>query len=89
MDCQVAAYGHGWEHGLTARRVLAKEKRKKQMKPSSKDQMKGYLHKIKGKVKEKAGQVTNNPNLAADGKNENRNGAVQQKVGQIERVLEK
>jgi uncharacterized protein YjbJ (UPF0337 family) len=59
------------------------------MKSSAKDQMKGYLHKIKGKVKEKAGQVTNNPNLAAEGKNENRSGAVQEKVGQIEKVFER
>jgi uncharacterized protein YjbJ (UPF0337 family) len=59
------------------------------MKPSTKDQMKGYLHKIKGKAKEKAGQVTNNPNLAAEGRKENRTGEVQKKVGQIERVFEK
>jgi uncharacterized protein YjbJ (UPF0337 family) len=59
------------------------------MKPSTKDQMKGYLHKIKGKVKEKAGQVTNNPNLAAEGRSENLTGAVQKKVGQLERVFEK
>jgi uncharacterized protein YjbJ (UPF0337 family) len=59
------------------------------MKPSTKDQMKGYLHKIKGKVKETTGQVTNNPNLAAEGKNEKLTGAVQRKVGQIEKVFEK
>ena len=33
------------------------------MKPSTKNQAKGKLHELKGKVKEKAGQVTNNPNL--------------------------
>jgi uncharacterized protein YjbJ (UPF0337 family) len=59
------------------------------MKPSTKDQMKGYLHKIRGNVKEKAGQVTNNPNLAAEGRNEKVTGALQKKVGQIERVFEK
>ena len=31
------------------------------MKPSTKDQIKGNLHEMKGKAKEKAGQVTNNP----------------------------
>jgi uncharacterized protein YjbJ (UPF0337 family) len=44
---------------------------------------------MKGKVKEKAGQVTNNPNLAAEGQNEKLAGKVQKKVGQIEKVLEK
>jgi uncharacterized protein YjbJ (UPF0337 family) len=88
VDGQVAADGRGQDLGFAARGVLSKETRREQMKPGAKDRMKGYLHKIKGKVKEKAGQVTNNPNLAAEGKNENRGGAVQEKVGQIERVFE-
>jgi uncharacterized protein YjbJ (UPF0337 family) len=44
---------------------------------------------MKGKVKEKAGQVTNNPNLAAEGQNEKLAGEVQKKFGQIEKVIEK
>ena len=44
---------------------------------------------MKGTVKEKAGQVTNNPDLKAEGKAENITGKVQKKVGQIEKVLEK
>jgi uncharacterized protein YjbJ (UPF0337 family) len=76
-------------NGLAARGVHSKDKRRKRMKPSTKDRMEGYLHKIKGKAKEKAGQVTNNPNLAAEGRKENRTGEVQKKVGQIERVFEK
>ena len=59
------------------------------MKPSTKDQIKGTLHVTKGKVKEKVGQVTNDPNLAADGKNETLAGKIQKKVGQIEKVFEK
>jgi uncharacterized protein YjbJ (UPF0337 family) len=59
------------------------------MKPSTKDQIKGTLHEMKGKVKEKAGQVTNNPNLAGEGQDENLAGKVQKKVGQIEKVFEK
>jgi uncharacterized protein YjbJ (UPF0337 family) len=66
-----------------------KEERKHQMKPSTKDQIEGTLHDLKGKVKEKAGKVTNNPNLTAEGQNENLAGKVQKKVGQIEKVLEK
>jgi hypothetical protein len=37
------------------------------MKPSTKDQVEGTLHEIKGNVKEKAGQVTNNPKVATKG----------------------
>jgi len=34
------------------------------MKRSTKDQIKGTLDEMKGKVKKKIGQVTNNPDLA-------------------------
>jgi uncharacterized protein YjbJ (UPF0337 family) len=40
------------------------------MNPSTKDEIKGNLHEVKGKVKETAGQVTNNHNLEAEGKAE-------------------
>jgi uncharacterized protein YjbJ (UPF0337 family) len=59
------------------------------MKPSTTDQIQGTLHELKGKAKEKAGQVTNNPNLTADGQSEKLAGKVQKKVGQIEKVFEK
>jgi uncharacterized protein YjbJ (UPF0337 family) len=32
--------------------------------------IKGTLHEVKGKIKEKASQVTNNPDLEAEGKAE-------------------
>jgi uncharacterized protein YjbJ (UPF0337 family) len=44
---------------------------------------------VKGKIKEKAGQVTNNPDLEVKGKAELIAGKVEKKVGQIEKVLEK
>jgi uncharacterized protein YjbJ (UPF0337 family) len=59
------------------------------MKPSTQDQTEGQLHELKGKVKEKVGQVTNNPDLAAEGQDENLAGKIQKKVGQIEKVFEK
>src|SRR5579864_3665588 len=59
------------------------------MKLSTKDQIAGKLREVKGKAKEKAGQLTNNPNLEAEGKGEKLAGKIQEKVGQIERVLEK
>jgi uncharacterized protein YjbJ (UPF0337 family) len=57
------------------------------MKPSTKGQVQGKLHELKGKTKEKAGQLTNNPSLTAEGKNEKLAGKVQKKIGQVESVL--
>jgi uncharacterized protein YjbJ (UPF0337 family) len=59
------------------------------MKPSTKDEIAGKVHEVKGNVKEKAGQVTNNPNLQGEGRDEKVGGKVQQKIGQVEKVLEK
>ena len=70
----------------TVRRVHPPEGN--QMKSSTKDQIRGKLHEVKGTVKEKAGQVTNNPDLEADGRNEKVTGTVQKKIGQIEKVFD-
>jgi uncharacterized protein YjbJ (UPF0337 family) len=59
------------------------------MKPSTEDQVKGALHEVKGAVKQKAGQIINNPDLEAEGQGEKIAGTVQKKVGQIEKVFEK
>lgn len=59
------------------------------MNQSTKDQAEGKFHEVKGAVKEKAGQVANNPDLEAAGKDEKIAGKVQGKVGQIEKVFEK
>jgi uncharacterized protein YjbJ (UPF0337 family) len=59
------------------------------MKPSTKDQAEGKFHEVKGKVKEKAGHLTNNPDLEAKGTAERLAGKVQDKIGQVEKVLEK
>jgi uncharacterized protein YjbJ (UPF0337 family) len=59
------------------------------MKPSTKDKLEGTLHEAKGKVKEKVGQVTNNPNLETEGQGEKLAGKIQKKVGQVEKILEK
>jgi uncharacterized protein YjbJ (UPF0337 family) len=63
--------------------------RRKQMNPSTKDEIKGTVHEVKGKVKETAGKVTNSPNLQAEGNAEKNAGRVEKKVGQIEKVFEK
>jgi uncharacterized protein YjbJ (UPF0337 family) len=59
------------------------------MKPSTKDQVEGKFHEMKGKVKEKTGQVTNDPDLMDEGTAEKVSGTVQKKIGQVEKVFEK
>jgi uncharacterized protein YjbJ (UPF0337 family) len=58
------------------------------MKPSTRDKAKGTFHEVKGKVKEKVGRATNNPDLEVEGQVEQIGGKVQKKIGQVEKVLE-
>jgi len=57
------------------------------MKDSTKDQVEGKLHEVKGAIKKKAGKIINSPGLQAEGQIEKTAGKVQQKVGQIEKVI--
>ena len=57
------------------------------MKSSTKDKVKGTFHEAKGKVKEVAGKITDNPELEAKGKAEKIAGKAQEKVGQVKKVL--
>ena len=59
------------------------------MKPSTRDEIKGKFHDLKGKVKEKAGQLTNDPDLEAEGQAEKIAGKVQTKIGQVKKVFGK
>jgi uncharacterized protein YjbJ (UPF0337 family) len=59
------------------------------MNPSTKDELEGKLHEVKGKVKEAAGHAVGNPDLEDEGTAEKLGGKVQKKAGQIEKVLEK
>jgi uncharacterized protein YjbJ (UPF0337 family) len=59
------------------------------MNPSTKDEMKGKFHEVRGKIKEKVGQITRNPELENEGNAEHIAGKVEEKTGQIEKVLEK
>ena len=52
------------------------------MKPSTIDNAEGKFHEMKGKVKEKAGQLTNNRDLEAEGNVEKAAGKVQGIIGQ-------
>jgi len=57
------------------------------MKTSMKDKVKGTFHEAKGKVKEMAGKVSDNPKLEAKGKGEKIAGKAQRKIGQVKKVL--
>ena len=59
------------------------------MKSGTQDQMEGTFHKIKGKVKEIAGELNDDPKLEAEGTGEKIDGEVQGKIGQIKKVLGK
>jgi uncharacterized protein YjbJ (UPF0337 family) len=59
------------------------------MDDSTKDKAEGALHDLKGTVKEKVGQLTNNPNLEDEGTDEKIAGKIQKKVGDVEKVFEK
>jgi len=58
------------------------------MKNSTKDKMQGGAREIKGKLKEAAGVVTDNPRLKSEGRAEKIAGKVQKKIGQVRTVLE-
>ena len=49
----------------------------------NKDEVKGKAKQIKGAIKDKVGEVTNNPSLEAEGEAERREGKVQEKLGKV------
>jgi uncharacterized protein YjbJ (UPF0337 family) len=57
------------------------------MKPSTEDKTTGTLLEVKGAIKQKAGEITKNPNLEADGIAEKNAGKVQHVVGKIEKAV--
>ena len=57
------------------------------MKSSTRDKAEGTFHEVKGKAKEMAGKITDNPKLEAEGKAEKIAGKVQEKIGQVKKVL--
>jgi uncharacterized protein YjbJ (UPF0337 family) len=57
------------------------------VKPSTKDELEGTLHNLKGKVKQEVGHAVNDPDLEAEGQAEKIGGKIQKKVGKVESVL--
>ncbi len=59
------------------------------MKSSTQDKAEGIFHKVKGNIKEKAGELSDNPKLEAEGTIEKTAGKVQEKIGQVKKVAGK
>jgi len=57
------------------------------MKPSTKDQVEGKLHEVKGKLKEQVGSLIVDPKLESEGTDQKHAGQLQQKIGQVEQLL--
>jgi uncharacterized protein YjbJ (UPF0337 family) len=59
------------------------------MKSGTQDKVEGKFHRSKGKVKEIAGKLGDNPKLEAEGDREQIAGKVQEKIGQVKKVFGK
>jgi len=59
------------------------------MTQSTKNEIAGKVHEVKGNIKEKVGKLTNDPDLEGEGIGEKIAGKIQKKIGQLEKVLEK
>jgi uncharacterized protein YjbJ (UPF0337 family) len=59
------------------------------MKSSKKDQAEGQFHKVRGKLKEIAGELSDNPKLETEGAGEKIAGKIQEKLGQVKKVFGK
>lgn len=59
------------------------------MKPSTQHEIAGKVHEVKGTIKEKVGELTNDSDLEGEGIGEKIAGKVQKKIGQVEKALGK
>ena len=57
------------------------------MKSSIANKIEGTAHEAKGKIKEVAGRVANNPDLEAEGTGEKIAGKVERKAGDVKKVF--
>lgn len=59
------------------------------MKSSTKDKIKGRVNEAKGKIKEKTGRASGDPQLRDRGTAEKTGGKIQRKIGEIKKVFER
>jgi uncharacterized protein YjbJ (UPF0337 family) len=60
--------------------------KEKNMKSSTRDKAEGKFHQMKGKIKEVAGDLTDNPKLETAGAVEKVAGRAQEKMGEVKKV---
>jgi uncharacterized protein YjbJ (UPF0337 family) len=72
---------------LTGRRGSNLGRGYNKMKPSTEDEIVGKVHEVKGTIKEKVGELTNDPDLEGEGIGEKLAGKVLKKLGQVEKAL--
>jgi uncharacterized protein YjbJ (UPF0337 family) len=70
-------------------RIVNAESMRYTMKSGTQDQVEGKFHSVMGKIKEFAGKLGMNSRLEVEGKDEKRTGKVQEKIGQVKKVLGK
>ena len=56
---------------------------------STRQQLEGKLHEVKGDAKEKAGELTHDPALESEGRTEKIAGIVQKTLGELEKLVNK
>lgn len=74
---------------VTGTRHAHVTERRNKMKVSTKDRIQGKYHEAKGAIKEKVGATTGNPVQESRGHDEKVAGKLLNKVGQVEKELEK
>ena len=57
------------------------------MKPSTEDKTTGKLHEAKGTIKEKVGELINNPDVEAEGRAEKNAGKAENWIGKVENLV--
>jgi uncharacterized protein YjbJ (UPF0337 family) len=57
------------------------------MKPSIEDKASGKIHEVKGAIKQKVGELINDPDMAADGEIEKNAGKLLHLVGKVEEAV--
>ena len=59
------------------------------MKSGSRDKAEGKFHEVRGKAKEIAGRLSDNPKLEGEGTGEKLAGKVLKKIGQVKKIFGK
>jgi len=89
IDLAFSGWSDDWHANLLSLENRTEIHRRKTMKSSTRDEAEGKLHQVKGKIKEIAGKLSDKPELEAEGTGEKLAGKVQEKIGQVKKVVGK